>query len=147
MKKKLMSVIFMGAMLFMITGCTITKSYTFKVETGDNIKIKLNTNDDYDISSDLPFVISKDGKTLSQGIFITIDVYNQYIASVTNDSNAKIIETKNKNGLDYTFYSYNNREFNYIIKIEDSNTGLLLGNPISEKSAKECFEKLTITKK
>ena len=29
------------------TGCTKSKSYTFKVETGDNVKVTLKTNDEY----------------------------------------------------------------------------------------------------
>lgn len=46
-----------------------SKAYTFKVDTGDQVKVELNTADGYDITSDLPFVISKDNKTLSQGTF------------------------------------------------------------------------------
>ena len=64
-----------------------------------------------------------------------------------NDSNAKIIESTTKNDLEYTFYSYNDSEWNYVIKISDSSTGLLIGNPISEESARECFNRLTINKK
>lgn len=147
MKKTLMTLAIIGIMLFTLTGCSTTKSYTFDVETGDKIEVKLNTNDGYDITSNLPFSISKDEETLSQGTFITIDGYNQYVSSVNNDSNAKIIESSTKDGLEYTFYSYNDSEWNYIIKITDSNTGLLIGNPISEASAKECFDRLTISKK
>ena len=142
-----MSLTIVGIMLLALTGCTTTKSYTFKVETGDEIEVKLNTNDGYDITSDLPFSILKDEETLSQGTFITIDQYNQYISSVNNDSNSKIIESTTKNGLEYTFYSYNDSEWNYVIKVADSSTGLLIGNPISEESAKECFNRLTINKK
>lgn len=147
MKKTLMTLAIIGIMLFTLTGCSTTKSYTFDVETDDKIEVKLNTNDGYDITSNLPFSISKDEETLSQGTFITIDGYNQYVSSVNNDSNAKIIESSTKDGLEYTFYSYNDSEWNYIIKITDSNTGLLIGNPISEASAKECFDRLTISKK
>ena len=53
-----------------------SKAYTFKVDTGDQVKVELNTADGYDITSDLPFVISKDNKTLSQGTFITADDYD-----------------------------------------------------------------------
>ena len=147
MKKVLMSVIFVCTFALLLTGCTTSKSYTFKVETGDEIEVKLNTNDGYDITSDLPFSVLKDEETLSQGTFITIDQYKQYISSVNNDSNAKIIESTTKNDLEYIFYSYNDSEWNYVIKISDSSTGLLIGNPISEESARECFNRLTINKK
>ena len=145
MKKVFMSLAIIGVMLLTLTGCTKSKSYTFTVETGDKIKIQLNTTDGYDLSSDLPFKISKDGNTLSQGTFITIDGYNQYIEAVNSDSNAKILDSKTKDGISYTFYSYNDSEFNYVIKINDSNTGILLGNPNSQEEAEKCFELLTFT--
>lgn len=146
MKKSLISIFFALACLFIITGCTTSKSYTYNVETGDTIKIKLDTTDKYDITKDLPFTITKDGKTLSQGTFLTSDGYDQYILAVNTDSSAKIIESKTENGLEYTFYSYNDSEYNYVIKIVDSNTGLLIGNNVSESSARECFNRLKITK-
>lgn len=146
MKKNLTMICISLISLLIITGCSSFKAYTFTVETGDKIKVKLDTSDGYDITSDLPFTITQDEETLSQGTFITLDGYNQYIAVVNSDSNAEIIDSGNKDGITYTFYSYNDSEFNYIIKIDDSNTGILLGNPISEESAKECFERLTISK-
>ena len=45
----------------------------------------------------------------------------------------------------YTFYSYNNSEFNYIIKVNGSNTGIILGNPNSKSEAEECFKRLTFS--
>ena len=147
MKKIFMTIAFISIVILSVTGCSTSKSYTFSVETGDNIEIKLDTSNGYDISSDIPFAVSKDDKKLSQGTFITLDGYDSYIAAVTNDSNAKVIDSATKNGLEYTFYSYNNSEYNYIIKIKDSNTALLIGNITSEESAKDCFDKLTISKK
>lgn len=147
MKKFLMSIVLCCAVLLMVTGCTTTKSYTFSVETGDKIEVKLDTTDGYNITSDLPFTISKDKEELSQGTFITMDGYDQYISAVQDNSDAKIIESKTKDGIEYTFYSFKDSEFNYIIKISDSNTGLLIGNPISEESARDCFNRLTFTKK
>lgn len=58
MKKKL-NIIFsliVVVMLF-VTGCGNSKttvSYTYKVETGDNITISLTTNDGYELTSDIP---------------------------------------------------------------------------------------------
>ncbi len=146
MKKIFVTLAIIGTVLFTLTGCSTSLAYTFKVETGDKIKIELNTTGGYSMTSNLPFVISKDEESLSQGIFISSDQYDQYISSVNNDSNAKIIENTTKDGIEYTFYSYNNSEWNYIIKINNSNTGLLIGNPISQESAEECFGRLTITK-
>lgn len=145
MKKliRLLSVIFILTLI--LTGCTTSKSFIYKVQTGDSVKVKLDTSNGYNLSSDLPFTISKDNTKLSQGTFITMDGYNQYIELVNNDTNSKIIDSGNKNGITYTFYTYNNSEFNYVIKINNSNTGILLGNPNSQKEAEEIFEKLTFS--
>lgn len=133
-------------LMFILTGCTTSMSYTFKVETGDTIKIKLDTTNGHSINSELPFKITKDGKTLSQGMFINMNGYDQYITGVNNSNSVKIIDKGTKNGVEYTFYSYNNTEYNYIIKISGSNTGVLLGNNQSQEIAEECFKLLTFSK-
>lgn len=145
MKKVFMSLAIIGIMLLTLTGCTKSKSYIFTVETGDKIKVKLNTTDGYDLSSDLPFTISKEGNTLSQGTFITISSYNEYVNVAKTDSLAKVIDEGSKDNIEYVFYSYNNSEYNYVIKVENSNTGILLGNPNSREEAEKCFELLTFT--
>lgn len=145
MKKVFMSLAIIVVMLLTLTGCTKSKSYTFTVETGDKIKVQLNTTDGYNLSSDLPFKISKNGNTLSQGTFITIDGYNKYIEVINSNSNIKILDNGTRDGISYTFYSYNDSEFNYVIKIDNSYTGILLGNPNSQEEAEKCFELLTFT--
>lgn len=146
MKKVLYSLIFAVAVLLTVTGCTTSKSYTWDVTTGDSIKIKLDSTGGYDITSELPFTISKDDQTLSQGTFITIAGYNQYMDAVDTDPTVNVIDSGSKNGITYTFYSVNNSEFNYIIKVDGSNTGILLGNPNSQAEAEEVFNRLIISK-
>lgn len=151
MKKSLKNIVVISiliiGMLLTLTGCktTSSKSYSFDVETGDRIKLKLDTSEGYDLSSDLPFKISKDDETLSQGIFITEESYNKYMSSVKSQSGVEILDEGSNKEIKYLFYSYNDKEYNYIIKVNDSKTGILLGNNKSEKSAKECFNRLTIT--
>lgn len=145
MKKVLLSVSLFIISLLVLTGCTTTLSYTFEVETGDSVKVGLNTTDGYKISYKVPFEISLDDEVLSTGTFVTLDQYNQYKDAVDMDNNVKIIDSGSKDDITYVFYSYNNEEYNYLIKINDSKTGLLIGNIVSEKSAKEVFDRLTIT--
>ena len=76
--KKLFSILFSAIIIFLLSGCTTTKSYTFKVTTNDNIKITLRTNNGYDISSDVPFELKKNKEIISYGFFITIESYNEY---------------------------------------------------------------------
>lgn len=142
-------VIAVVAVLMMITllGCetTKTKSFTFNVDNGDAIKLSLNIKDDYDISSEIPFQISCGGAVLSQGTFIQSEAYAQYVAAVQSDENATLLDSGMKDGNEYVFWNYNDTEFNYVILIADSNTGIILGNDVSEESARECFNRLTIT--
>lgn len=148
MKKVLALVLSAVLLICFLTACSNTKSskaYTFTVDNGNKIKVALNTEDNYDLSSEVPFTISCDGKTLSQGSFILADAYQQYVSVVNTDENAKLIDSGTKDGNEYIFWSYNDSEYNYAILIKGSNTGVVLGNPVSKESAKECFDRMTIT--
>lgn len=139
--KKVMGILMIGIMIVSLTGCTTNKSYTYTVETGDKVKITLNTTDGYDLSSDLPFTILKKGNNLSQGTFIQGSYYEQYVNAA--NTQGQIIDKGSNDNIEYVFYSYNNSEYNYVIKIKNSNTALLLGNSNSEEEAKKCFDLLS----
>lgn len=126
-------------------GAKTHKTFTFSVDTGDKVCVELDTTDGYDIASSLPFEISQNSSVLSQGIFIEAEQYASYAETVNTDDNAKVIETSTKDSNQYVFWSYNDSEYNIVILINGSNTGILLGNSISEESARECFERLTIS--
>ena len=147
MKKVLAIIISVFLLMCFFTACSTSssKAYTFTVDNGDKIKIKLDTADDYDLSSDVPFTISCDGNTLSQGSFVLAESYQQYVGVVNIDEKAEMIDSGTKDGNEYIFWCYNGSEYNYAILIKGSNTGIVLGNPVSEESAKECFNRLTIT--
>lgn len=146
--KKITALILCLVMLSVtFAGCNTNSSmaYTYTVDNGDKIKVELNTSDDYNISSDLPFTISCGGETLSQGSFILGEAYQQYVDVVKSDENAKLLDSGTKDGNEYIFWCYNGSEYNYAILIKGSSTGIVLANPLSEESAKECFNRLTIT--
>ncbi len=137
--------VILAVCLFTACNTTSSKAYTFTVDNGDKIKVELNTSNDYDLSSDVPFAISCDGKTLSQGSFVLAESYQQYVSVVNTDEKAEMIDSGTKDGNEYIFWCYNGSEYNYAILIKGSNTGIVLGNPVSEESAKECFNRLTIS--
>ena len=147
MKKRLVYVFTILSIMILFVGCGNTKTsntYTFNVETGDSIKVKLDTSDKYNITSEVPFEISQDGDVKSQGTFIFGEAYEQYKDVVDTDENAELLDSGNKDGNEYVFWSYNDSEYNYAILIKGSSTGLILANDVSEESAKECFNRLTI---
>ena len=152
MKKSILVLLLTLCLIFTISGCGNTqdggakthKSFTFSVDTGDKIRVELDTTGGYDLTSDVPFEISQNGSAISQGIFIEAEQFESYAESVNTDANAKVIENAMKDSNQYIFWTYNDSEFNIVVLIGDSNTGILLGNAISEDSARECFERLTI---
>ena len=153
MKRKILIMCSIGCLLFGISGCGNTesnnaetyKAYTFEVETGDTVRIELDTTGGYDMSSDVPFEITENGDGLSEGTFIEADAYEQYVDAVNSDASATVLDSGSKDSNEYIFWSYNDSEFDFAILIGGSDTGVLLGNVISEESARECFERLTIS--
>lgn len=146
--KKVFSILFSSAIIFLLVGCTTTKSYTYKVETNDNIKITIKTNNGYDISSEVPFELSKNDEVISYGFFTTADQYEEYKNSTSNNENVEIIENNSNDDIEYIFYKYNSDipEYDYIIKIKNSNSGIVLANNTSLDEAKDMFEHLSFKK-
>ena len=128
-------------------GCHIskTKSYTFDVDTGDKVMLTLDTTDHYDMTAKLPFSISHEKEVLMQGKFILGSGYEQYVDAVDRDESSQLLESGTKDGNDYIFWCYNNTEYNYVIYVKGSDTGVILSCPVSEDAAKACFDRLTIT--
>ncbi len=135
-----------GALLLMV-GCTFKTSigYTFSVDTGDQIKVTLDTTDKYSMTSEVPFTISHHGDACMQGRFIPVNLFEQYVLAVKNDAKATILDSGSRDGIQYLFWNYNNEEYNFVISVDNSNTGLLLSDTVSEESARECFERLSFT--
>ena len=128
----------------LILGKFTTKlSYTYEVNTGDKISLSLNTTDGYSMTQDMPFSITKDDGIISRGTFIEASAYEVYESSMDLIDGIVNSDKGEKDGITYLYFNYNNTEFDYIIKINDSNTGLLLSNSISEESAKEMFDRLS----
>lgn len=150
MKKKFKILFVCMFVLLSMVGCNAklnkSMSFTYDVETGDKIKLSLDTSDKYKLKSDLPFSILKEEETLSQGKFITEENYSQLLESVNSDEKAKLIDSGDKDGNEYIFWSYNDSEYNYAVLVSDTKTGVIIGNPISEESAKECFKRMSINK-
>lgn len=147
MRKKILNVLPLLMIIFILVGCGSSTyvSYTYDLDTGDKIKITLDTSDGYEMEGEIPFVISDDGEEISHGMFISVEDYNSYKNVVSNDENAVIIEQKSSEESDYIFWSYNESEYNYAIYLKNTNVGILLGNVISEDVARECFDRISFS--
>ncbi len=102
------------------------------------------------MDSKSPFTVSKDDKDIMTGSFVTKDGYDQYYNLVReldkeDDSDTEIIKEGTKDNNSYIMYkvtSDDKTEYDFIIMIDDSQTGVLLGCLESEDAAKSCFEAL-----
>lgn len=137
--------------VFFSVGCSSSissaKSYTFEVETGDNVKVTLDTSNKDDLKQkDGQFSIEKNKKVLSQGVFINKSTYEQYVSMLLSDSNLTVIDNGKTDDYSYFFYEYNGDagvEHDYVVWLKGSSTGILIGSLKSKKVAQNVFEKLT----
>lgn len=130
----------------LLVGCngSSTFGYVFEIDNGDKIGVKVDISGGYSVTSDVPFAISVNGETQTYGQFIYADVYAEYVAAIEEDADATLLESGEKDGLEYVMWKYNDEEFNYVVLITE-NTAVVLGNNISEESARECFARLILS--
>lgn len=142
MKKGLL-ISFLCLVILLVSGCSKYKAYTYEVDTGDTVVVKVTLDEGYDILPELPFTVVKNGDIVLTGEFLTKEGYELYANNIAEDSRSTIIEENENKDIKYIFYS-NNEVWYYIVSIKDGNTGLRLENKISEESAKEAFNNLSI---
>lgn len=130
-------------------GAETTKSYTFNITNGDQIKVELNTSEGLSLSqADGQFSVTEDDEEILKGIFIEEEVYNQYVA-IKGEQGMEVLEDTEKDGNTYYMYEVEGEtgtEDNFVMWIEDSNTGVIMGSLAGQEKAKDAFEQLTITK-
>lgn len=134
----------------MLSACSTTasKSATFDVDTGDRIKISVNSKAGYDLTMEVPFAITKDGDTVLNGSFIYAEYYDAYRQVIDEDANATLIEEGNKDGNDYFFYTFEGNagtESNYVMKVGGSQTAILMGSLAETSEVQAAFEAMTVS--
>ncbi|KPI53231.1 hypothetical protein KW95_03435 [Clostridioides difficile] len=147
--KKIQLLFLMLLFTIMLTSCSgSAMSYTFEVETGDKIKVKLDTSDGYSLTQkDGKFTVKKDDEEVLQGIFTTKEGYEKY-QSIKTAKGVKVLEDKEKDENKYFFYEFEGKagtENNFVLWVKDSNTGVVIGSLSGEEEAKSAFERLSVT--
>lgn len=148
--KKLAALVLSGVLgMIVLTGCTTSMSYTYKVGTGDNIKVELDTSEDLMLESgDDGFSVTEDDETILQGIFVDEDTYDLYMEMVKYADGVEIVEEDSANGLTWVLYEFDGNagmESNYIVWIDGSDTGIIMGSLEGTRAAKKAFNSLTFT--
>jgi len=151
--KKAMKIASLLSLVLILTACNLgmRSSYTFNVETGDEIKVTLKNVDDYTISQENgTFVVSKDDQKISQGAFITEDAFKKYKTTIEENQDNLISnkESGEKNDNEYIYYETegsSGMEYNYIVFVNGSSTGVIIGSTVSKEEAQNVFKNLSIT--
>ena len=76
-----------------------------------------------------------------------MDTYNSYVDNV-NSGSIEILEQGIKDSNSFIFYTVDNgtaKEYDFIVMIEGSNTGVLLGGITGQEEVRNCFSNITFT--
>jgi len=129
-----------------LTGCTSYMSYTFKVSTGDEIKVKLDVSEGYELTQkDGQFYVEEDGERLVTGIFTTEEYWDYYTENIPVADGCEIIKEDDlcggNDGLVYTV----EEETNAILHVDGSDTYVMLGSIADSDDVIDVIESLIIT--
>ncbi|MCH5298732.1 MAG: hypothetical protein J1E96_03110 [Ruminococcus sp.] len=150
-KKTISAVLLALLFALMLTSCTThsTMSFTFNVETGDCIKVDLDTSNGLTLSQENgEFHVKNGDQKILDGIFTTKENYDSYMGLKDTDAMNVIEEGKTGNNNDYLFYECESdlgTEYDFIVWVEGSNTGVLVGSLTDQETAKNAFDSLTIS--
>lgn len=137
----------------LLAACTSSANtaYTFQLETGDSIEVAVEPKGGYELSGELPFTLTKEGKTVFTGSFLSRESYDQYYNVITEGGQVmKALEETFREDCSYLFYSCTENgvlTFGYLLLPKDANTALLLEGAGSEESARSAFFALSFALK
>ncbi len=132
-----------------LCACSISTSmsYSFDVQTGDTIKVSLDTSDGMSLTQkDGRFAVIEDEETVLVGIFLHEEGYQSYLA-IKGEQGMTVLEDTQKDGNTYYMYEIEGEsgtEDNFVMRVQESKTGVLLASLSGREKAKKAFEKLTI---
>lgn len=110
-----------------LSGCvtySTSMTFTFSVETGDNIAVELDTSSGYELRPEgSDFFVSKDGSDIVGGMFLTEVTYEQLVSNAHDDPRAQFV-TDVKDNYEYTYSPEDGGETYYLLWVPGSNTGI-----------------------
>ncbi len=133
-------------LLFLLAACSTHayKAATFNVETGDKITVQVDIKAGYDLTMEVPFVISKDEETILTGGFGQPEAYQL----IKDDPNASLLAEDTKDGNSYFFYTVDGSsgtEYNYIMQVDGAQTVIIMASLASQAEAEAAFAATTVT--
>ena len=92
--------------------------------------------------------MDKNGEEISAGSFITEKGYAYYVDAVKQSTDAKILKEGKTDAIEYVTYTTKGKsgqEYNSIIWIQKSHTGVLLGS-LNKEHYEDVFKRLSFEK-
>ena len=151
LKKKFGCLILCALAFSGLAGCDLqtSRALVFDVETGEKVKVKLDTTDHHSLShEDNVFIVKKDDKVMLQGVFLSQELFDSRLSNIAASKEVTIIENKLNEDHGYLYYkvtSDNQTEYDRIFMIQDAKTGILMGSFQSQKEAEAAFDKVQVT--
>ena len=132
-----------------LTACngavSTSKAFTFDVSTGGAIQVELDTTSGYDIEPEGgTFLITKDGNPVTKGLFLENDTYDQYAEEAQEYPVFKRNRVRGHNGVYYETTG-SDKEYIYMIKLNDSHTAIALSTKTNEDDATAVTSALVFT--
>ena len=128
-KKKLFFMVALTMMICILaTGCSSSKSYTFNITNGEQIKVSMDTSNGYKLKqSDGSFIVKMKKEDVIQGVFILPAQKDQYIENVKSNSDAKILQD-DPHCFYWTINGTAGTEYNRIVTFDDAEACVLLAS-------------------
>lgn len=133
--------------LLCVSACHTSKSFTFQIENGEQIRITLDTTDGYDlVQEDGTFAVEKDDAYVLQGYFLSEDGYQQKEELVLS---ADFIDMKrmvpDEDPMMYVYQHEGNAgvETNFLFRLKGVETGIIVGSLESFEEADKAFSLMT----
>lgn len=142
MMKKFIAISLILAACLALTACTGTSmSYTFNVETGEQIDVKLNTTGGYKFtqSGGDMYVSDPDGDLVLIGYFLLPDAYESFILEPILESG------KTNDGNGYLYATDSAGAVVFLARAKDASAGVLFysGENADVETCRAVFERLS----
>lgn len=127
------------------TGCTthFDKSYTFVVETGDDVKVTLDMKSGYDLAQDGgQFEVTNGDETIVTGMFTESAQFYSYKGSMDAGSFDGEVEESADDILAWTYSDADGEEHNRFVLVSD-NTAVLMGSLADADAASTAYDALS----
>lgn len=156
--KRLFNLLVGVCLVGLLAGCggaKSTLSYTYNVETGDSIKVTLETQTGYNMTKDLPTTFTKKDTEdyEAKGLFLDKDSYDSVVSQVNaSGSSVTILETGHTvEDNDYMFFSEDMgdgmTQYSFVLHVNDSDTYYMMSTISDRDLFEENFDMLTFEAK